>query len=55
MLLIVRQKEKEGDGRWRDIHVLLTAPSREAHNRWLEMLRMDVQIGRARRKTILNA
>ena len=54
MLLIVRQpQKKDGDGQGQDIKVLLTAPSLEKHNRWLEMLRMDFHIGRARRRTIL--
>ena len=37
------------------VRVLLTAPTPTEHNRWLEVLRMDMQLGGARRKSILKA
>ncbi len=37
------------------VRLLLTAPTPAEHNRWLEVLRLDVQLGGARRKSILKA
>ena len=52
LLVVCRQKQKDLSKRM--ARVRLTAPNQSMHDRWFEILRMDAQIGEARRESIFH-